>query len=535
MAVSKVYNNLIGSSRKAKYPAVQGSELSVNMYPGKNGQQAYMESLPGQKFYLQLGGKCRGTFVSTIGLKSEASPEDLFVVMGAQLWRVDSYGNKTAIGRVANNGKRVSFAEAGGPRALLLIADGSSLFYYDLLEGGGLKQIQLPERITAEGGTITPSHVAVVAGSIVVNDTGSGYVYYSKPYPLNNEKRKMFDLQDGKVQYEEDGVTVKYIEVDSDMHVFEDDYGVPQYFNGESSSDNVNAVFAVGPTLYLFGPKSVDVFQRGSGEFEDWIRTSYTNMNTFGLEAPNSLCSIGGSVFFVASGAQYGKCVMKVTGTNFERVSEDWMENKLLTESTESAYGFAYAVGEHSFFCLQLNSLKETWCLDLFDNGWHQRTSRDRVSGIESQWRAGGVAYYREKFWSFTNDGMMCEFHRDYWSEDYPDGTSLPMIRHRQTAVITDGLKPFTFEALSVECNVGTWNDYNLKPMLLLEISKDGGNTFGGVHSASLGRTGDYSHRVMWRNCGRNRLCVIRITYSHPTDLVLTNCSIRAEATAEMI
>lgn len=535
MASSKVYNNLIGSSRKAKFPAVMGSELSVNMYPARNGQQLYMESLPGLKSFMSLGGRCRGCFVSTIGLKSEASPEDCFVVMGSNLWRVDTYGHKTRIGRVANNGRRVSFAEAGGPRALLLVADGSSLWYYDLLEGGNLKPIQLPERITAEGGTITPSHVAVVAGSIVVNDTGSGYAYYSKPYPLNNDKRKMFDIVDGKVQYEEDGVTVKTVEVDSDKHVFEDDYGATMFLNGESSSDNLVALYAIGPTLYLFGQKSVDIYQRGSGEFEDWIRTSYTSTNSFGLEAPDSVASVGGSLFFVASGAQYGKAVMKVTGVNFERVSEDWLENKLLKETTSSAYGFCYAVGEHSFYVLQCNSIGECWTLDMLDNGWHQRTSRDRVSGMEGQWRVAGMAYYREKFWAFTTDGLMCQAHSDYWKEDYPGGTSLPMIRHRQTAVITDGLKPFTFEELTVECNVGTWEDYNLKPMLLLEVSRDGGNTFGNVRSASLGRTGDYSHRVRWMNIGYNRLCVIRLTYSHETDLVLTSCSIRAESTAEEI
>ena len=126
-------------------------------------------------------------------------------------------------------------------------------------------------------------------------------------------------------------------------------------------------------------------------------------------------------------------------------------------------------------------------------------------------------------------------FQDDYWYEDYTGGISYPMVRHRQTAVFTDGLKPFTFEELAVECNVGTWDDYTLKPMLLLQVSKDGGNTFGNVRSASLGRTGEYGHRVRWLNLGYNRLCVVRLSYSHPTDLVLTMCSIRAESTGAMI
>lgn len=535
MATSRVIQNLIGSSKKAKFPAVMGSELSVNMYYGVNGKNSYMESLPGMQKLSALSGRCRGAYVSTIGLKAEASAEDMFVVMGSVLYRIDVYGNANRIGRVANNGKRVSFAEAGGPRALLLIADGSALYYYDLIEGGDLKLIQLPERITDLGGTITPSHVAVVAGSIVVNDTGSGYVYYSQPYPLNNEKREMYVVEGDHVVYKDDGVTIETREVDSDKHVFENEYGAQQYFNGESSSDNVNAVYAVGPTLYVFGPKTCEIWQRGSGEYEDWIRTSYTAQNSFGLEAPNSLASSGSIVYFVASGAQYGKAVMRVSGTQFEKISEDWLEAKLLKESTDSAYGFCYSVGEHNFFVLQLNSLGETWVYDALDGGWHQRTSRDQFSGLEIQWRAGGIAYFHEKFFTFTNDGLVCQFQSDYWYEDFPNGKKMPMIRHRQSPVMSDGLKPFIFEELAVECNVGTWEDYEQKPMLLLEVSKDGGMTWGNIRSASLGRTGEYSHRVRWLNIGMNRLCVIRVTYSHPTDLVLTNCAVRAEATGCMI
>ena len=338
----------------------------------------------------------------------------------------------------------------------------------------------------------------------------------------------------GNPEYEADGVTVKTTMEPSKLHVFEDDYHVQQYFNTESSSDNINGIYAIGPTLYVFGPKTVEIWQRCTGEFEEWIRTSYTSQNSFGLEAPSSLASSGSILYFVASGAQYGKAVMMVSGATFKKISEDWLEEKLLKESTGTAYGFCYSVGEHNFYVLQFPSLGETWCYDALDGGWHQRCSL-QASGLEGQWRAGGVAYYREKFFTFTNDGCVCGFQRDYWSEDFPDGTSYPMIRHRQTAVIVDNLKNFVLEALSIECNVGSWDDYSIKPELLLEVSKDGGNTFGNVKHASLGRTGDYSHRVRFRNLGMCRKCVLRITYSHPTELTLNSCAIRAESTAEMI
>ena len=538
MATSKVIQYLVGASNKAKFPGIQGAQWSCNMYYAKNGKDEFMESLPGLKMLsvVENGARCRGVYVSTIGLSSESSTEDMFAVIGNTLYRFDAYGNRTALGNLASNGRSVSFAETGGPRALLLVADGSSLYYYDLLEGGALVQIQMPERITSRGGNVTPSHVAVVAGSIVVNDTQSGYCYYSIPYPLANDTRTMFKMGvDGKPEYEADGVTVKTESVESRLHVFEDDYHVQQYFNGESSSDNVCAVYAVGPTLYVFGPKTVEIWQRGSGEFEDWIRTSYTAQSSFGLEAPGSVSSSGSVVYFVASGAQYGKAVMMAQGASFKKISEDWLEGKLQAESTESARGFCYSVGEHNFYVLQLNALGETWCYDALDGGWHQRTSVDKSIGLEAQWRAGGIAYYREKFYAFTNDGCVCGFHRDYWQEDLPDGSTVPTVRHRQTAAIIDNLKNFVIEELAVECNVGTWDDYGRMPELLLEVSKDGGNTFGQPKHASLGRTGDYSHRVMFRNLGMCRKCVLRITYSHPTEFTLNSCSIRAESTAEMI
>ena len=111
----------------------------------------------------------------------------------------------------------------------------------------------------------------------------------------------------------------------------------------------------------------------------------------------------------------------------------------------------------------------------------------------------------------------------------------LPMTRHRQGAVVVDENRPFIFNELAIECNVGTWAGYALQPDLLLEVSKDGGNTFGNVRACKMGRVGDYSHRVRFHSLGYNRLCVLRLTYSHPTSLELTSCSQRISSTQGVI
>lgn len=531
MATSKVINLLVGKSAKGKYPAVQGSELSVNMYRSDNGGVQFMESVPGLQRIYQINGKCRGVYVSTRGLQSERSKEDLFACMGNVVYRIKETG-KTKLFSVQPGTQRMSFAETGGPVPILLCADGANLHSYNLLTGE-YKRIQLPVAVEQDGHMVKPSHVAVIDGCIVINDTDSGYCYYSIRYPLAYSTRQVFDLLDGQVQYEDDGITVKMKSVDPFEWVFYDDYHSQQFFLSTGSSDCVNGLISVGNYLYVFGPKSVEVKSYQGSEYQTWADLYFSAQSTFGLESPNSLCQVGNTVFFISAGQQRGKCVMAVTGTNFEVISDQWLDEKLESEVTDTAYIFPYSTSHHMFIVMQANTIGETWCFDLSTKEWHQRTSRDHNTTLERQWRVGGVAWFNEKFYAFTNDGLFCRFSG--WTEQWKDDVEMPVIRHRQGPVFASDNKPFIMEELALECNVGTNPDYKQRPEVLLEVSKDGGMTFGNVRSTSFGLTGEYSHRVRWHALGITRLAVVRITFSEPMDFVLTDCDVRAGKTGAMM
>ena len=531
MATSKVMNLLVGKSAKGKFPAVQGSELSVNMYRSENGGVQFMESVPGLQRIYQIGGKCRGAYVSTRGLQSERSKEDMFVCMGNRVLRVKETGSEQLF-TVAPGTQRMSFAETGGPVPIMLCADGSDLHAYNLLTGE-YRRIQLPVAVEQDGHLVKPSHVAVIDGCIVINDIESGYCYYSPRYPLAYSERQVFDLADGQVQYEPDGITVKKKSVDPYEWVFYDDYHVQQFFLSTGSSDCVNGLIAVSNYLYVFGPKSVEVKSYQGGEYATWSDLYFSAQSTFGLESPNSLCQVGNTVFFISSGQQRGKCVMAVTQTNFEVISDQWLDEKLESEVTDTAYIFPYSTSHHMFIVMQANTIGETWAYDLSTREWAQRTSRDHNTTLEKQWRVGGVAYWREKFYAFTNDGLFCHFAG--WTEQWKDDVEMPVIRHRQGPVFSSENRPFIIEELALECNTGSNPVRGTKAEVLLEVSKDGGMTFGNVRSASFGLTGEYSHRVRWHALGMTRLAVVRITFSEPMDFVLTDCDVRAAKTGAMI
>ena len=542
----KVSSQLVGGTERMRNPAQQGSGWACNCYPEHNGKNFYQASLPGLKLvgHLPVSGAVRGCYVPSVGLTSNSGTPDLFVVVGTSLIRIDNALNTYTVGTVGDTTARVTFAESGGERALLLIADGVNLWYYNLKVGGSLQQITLPDRPNQAGVKIKPSHVAVVGGSIVVNDQGSGFMYYSIAYPLNDTTRKMFEVDsNGDVIYSGGIPQTDYYT--SDQHVFEDDYHVQQFFNGESSSDVVNGIMALGSALYVFGQKTVEIWQRGSGEYQTWQRTSYTVNGANGLDAPFSLAHSGDTVYYLGSGEAYGKAVMCAVGANYTKISEDWLDDKLLGET--SAYGYSYSHGGHNFYVLQLNSKGETWVYDSTEKAWHERRST-YFDGTEMQWRCQGMAWFKGVFYAFCNDGGIYTHSSDYFAEQYTssnyydghyvmDGTSMPVTRHRQTSVIVDDYRPFILEELSVECNVGTWgNDYNSsEPTVTLEVSDDGGNTFYNYDYVLAGRSGDYSQRVRFLNLGINRLCVVRVTFSNECDFVMTAMALRTRATGAVI
>jgi len=539
MSQTSVTNYLIEpATNRGKHPATMGSSWSCNMFREINAANNYLTSLPGLKLIKRVhtSARCRGAYVSSVGLAVQNQQENAFVCFGNKIYRIDIAGNSTMIGQVASGASRVIFAETGGLRPMLLIADGFNLWVYDLLEGGNLQQVTLPQRVTGDGGMIRPTHVCVVGGSVCITDSGSGFVYYTIPYPLNSEKREVFDIVNGEVQYDPNN-TLKVLtkQVDALDYMFLDNYGVQQYFNAEVSSDNLQAICAVGASLYLLGSKTIEIWQRGSGEYETWIRQSYTANASNGLQAPYSVAICGSNLYYLGSGESYAKGIMMVSGQQYKKISPDWLDKKLLGETSDTAFAFAYAEGDHNFYVLQLQNLQETWVFDTETSEWHQRCSRVHESGVETRWRPSALIWFGGKFIAFCNDGAMYEHTDDYWYEDYVGGSRLPMIRHRQGAVVVDNNRPFIFNELGIECNVGCWADYSLQPDLLLEVSKDGGNTFGNVRSCKLGRTGNYDHRVRFHSLGLNRLCVLRVTYSHPTSLELTTCSQRITPTNAVI
>lgn len=537
MANSITYDFTGGTDFARAAPSIEGSAISRNLFTEANTEgdnkdvNTFLASCPGIKYLHSLGenekGSCDGLYVPSTGLATMDYEQCLIIAYKGSVHRIDNSYNDEVIGEYAL-GNTVKFAESGGERAILLWVDGTAIHGYNLKTGERV-DITLPKRIDQENTYVQPTHIAVVDGTIVINDKGSSFAYFTIKYPLNTVKRKVFNIVNNEVQYKEDGITVDTVEVDSGVYCFLDDYGVQKYFNGSSSSDKCVAITSVGPLLTMFGPSSIEFWQKGNAEsYQSWQRVSYTINTEQGLEAPHSLATVNNTQFFIGTGKANAKCVMSINDTNTSKISPLWLDKILSTNDVKSVKGWCYSKNNHSFYLFAIKD--ECYVYDVNTRQWHIRSSRNFYTGKNKNYMPLFATWWNNKIVTGSSEsGNIYELDENYYYEDFDSVNKLPLLRMRQTPVITADFKKFLLQELSVECNTGSMNEYGRPGKALLQISNDGGYTFGNVKEASMGRRGEYMARLRFINLGMNRQCVIRISYSEPTDFVISSGSIRVQ------
>lgn len=535
MANRITYDLTGGTDFAIAAPNIEGSAISRNMFTERNTEgdnkdvRTFLQSCPGIKYFDSFGDKynCDGMYVPSTGLSTMDYEQCLFVAYNGTIYRVDSSLNHEEIGSYAL-GNTVVFAESGGERAILLWVDGNDIHGYNLKDGTTV-EITLPKRIDAENQYIQPTHIAVVDGTIVLNDKGSSYTYYSIKFPLNTAMRKVFDIVNGQVQYDTDEITVLQKEVDSGVYCFLDDYGVQKYFNGSTSSDKCIALTSVGPLLTMYGPSSIEFWQKGNAEsYQSWQRTSYTINKEQGLEAPYSLATVNHSQFCIGTGKANAKCVLMINDTNVQKISPLWLDRILSDNDVKWVKGWSYSKNNHSFYLFSIKN--ECYVYDVTTGQWHIRSSRNFYTGKIKNYMPLYAVWWNNKIITGSSEsGHLYELDEKYYYEDFDNTNRLPLLRMRQTPVVTADYKPFILQELTAECNTGAKEDYGTSAKALLQISRDGGYTYGNVIEGNCGRRGQYFVRLRWLNLGMNRQAVIRISYSEPTDFVISDSSIRIQ------
>jgi hypothetical protein len=177
----------------------------------------------------------------------------------------------------------------------------------------------------------------------------------------------------------------------------------------------------------------------------------------------------------------------------------------------DDAFAYVYQYAGHEFYVLTFPTARETWVYDALTKQWHRRGHN--VNGERSRERYNCHAFYDNThlFGDFEN-GRIYALSDDVGSLEQTSGNVVPMERVRSSQQVAAKNEARTFiTQFQIDFDEGLAANSATGGRVWLSYSKDGGHTWSNERVRTLGGTGKYSHRVIWRKLGWGRNWRFRI------------------------
>lgn len=252
------------------------------------------------------------------------------------------------------------------------------------------------------------------------------------------------------------------------------------FASAESAPDGIRDILAQGDTLAHGGKETIEFwYPTGNGDLP-FARTIQRTASV-GIAATGTLVDIDNAPHFVGSDrVVYREAEVPV------RISDHGIEEQLSNSSTFLC--FTYLWQGHKILCVRLDTV--TLCYDVTTSQWHERTSWGLTN-----WRARCAIQQADGSPLFgsadTSDLLIYSGWQDLGS---------PYVREFTAAIPLTSTAPV--DKVEIEANTGAADLTVPNPLIEMRSSRDGGKTFRGWRSKSLGATGHYRTRPRWKRNG---------------------------------
>lgn len=288
----------------------------------------------------------------------------------------------------------------------------------------------------------------------------------------------------------------------------------------QDGPDMIVALAALRRELWVFGSERTTVYY-DSGAVFPFTRIPGAVVSV-GCVAPRSLQVIGGSLCFLGTlnggerGASHsttgaGCAVYMSSGYNVQRISTFGVESLLSTwTAPENAMSYTYQDAGHTFYVLTCS--QGTLVYDVTVGLWHER-----VSDASSPAHLGQCYVHAfGKHLVGATDGKIYTMDRATYTDA---GTAI--TRTRIGPPIANENHINTFHEFTLDCEVGT--EASGAQSLTLGWSNDGGQTWPGSSTISVGAAGNYTARAVWRRLGSARDRVFKVTTTDASPIAWIN------------
>jgi len=474
-------------------------ERTINLYPeriesgrGKNSEGLWLMGTPGLKLFCALPVHTDWEPPQTVQKMFSAFNGRAFAIAGSVLWELHADGTYTALATLNSATGRYSVA-SNGPQ-VLIVSDGSAWLMNEY-------NIVMP----VSGGEL-PVQVAGIDGYFIT---------------LKKDSRQfqISGLLDGTAW---DGL----------------DFAL-----AEGSGDNLIAIFADHRELWAFGRTRIEVFYDSGDPDFPFTRIQGAFIEQ-GCIASDSVAKLDNSIVWLG-GDERGKGIAwRANGYVPQRISNHGVETAWARyPRIDDAIGWSYQDYGHQFYVLHFPSadpnplvvagLNEdysyrgaTWVLDASTGMWHERLAWNAEVGVWEGHRGRWFCYAFDKHlvgdWKNGNIYEM--------SAEYFDDAGDPKRWSRTCPHISDEQRWMFYHQLQVDmqAGVGLAVGQGSDPQMYLEVSSDGGFTWGPALAASMGKIGQTKWRAIWRRLGRSRDRVFRVSGSDPVKTALVDAYLQA-------
>jgi hypothetical protein len=397
--------------------------------------------------------------------------QTLYVVAGMSLYSVNQAGVSTLLGVMSNITNNIVALASNGLQ--ILISTGSLGYTYTIATN-------TLAQITSGGYPQSTASNCFLNGFFIVNNPGTSQFYISDVY---------------------DGTTWEAL----------------QFASAEVIPDNLLAVSALHNNLILWGANHIEFWTDTGGAPFPFSQQVGTAQN-YGLAAVNSIAQFNNTMCFLGENVQGQVQVMMLAGYTPHPISDNGI-NHIINDFaiTSDAIAFGYMVDGHPMYQITFPTAQRSFLYEGTNGLWSEVQS-----GVADTGRHNAnlcIPYNGQVYITDTSSGNLYQFDTDVYTDN---GATIK--REIDTRHVSQDGNRFTIGELwfDFQLGQGLQTGQGSNPQIMLQTSRDNGETFGNERWAPIGKVGQYlGPRCVFRRLGQARDFVFRIRLTDPVPFVL--------------
>lgn len=285
------------------------------------------------------------------------------------------------------------------------------------------------------------------------------------------------------------------------------------FSSADSSPDDIVTHRVSHRQLWLFGEFSTEIWINSGGADFPFVRyQSYTL--DIGCVGVNAAVNAADTLFWIGQTQNGRGIVYMAAGNQPQRVSTTAIEEALKASTDISqASMWSYQIEGHEFIGINAPGLETTLVFDASQQQWHERGEWN--AGWEPL-RADFITAYQGEHYAIDSLGVVTRL------DATADTLNGRVLRRERTwpHMVQPSLEPVSYYSIELSCKTGYGGQ------IALEISNDGGNTWGPPLLRSLGATGRWMERVRWNGLGTSFNRVFRLWQTDAVPFALYSATV---------